>query len=315
VTRLIQKKDIPSSLWDSDKNILKLPPQLVAEWGRLLDKNNLREMAETVAPKGFEGGISKEDTDKHLAWRFTGSCARVILAMLDPKAELPDVADTFARVFAGNKVFLADLPCGSGAATISILTTLAELRKQARIPRMPLEIVILGGEISEFARIYTSEFLSALKIELENQAITIDFEIIHWDASDKILNKDLIEKLILKSQNCSEKLLIMANFSGFLVNSGKWKSCEDQFEEIFRFSLAPSSTAIWIEPNKNTVINSNGLMCQLVKFFKKQFSSLIQKEDISIEKDYETSTVEVKHPLKDHHFKTGLVVKRFNLSR
>jgi hypothetical protein len=42
------------------------------------------------------------------------------------------VADAFARVFAGNKVFLADLPCGSGAATISILTTLAELRKQAR---------------------------------------------------------------------------------------------------------------------------------------------------------------------------------------
>ena len=29
----------------------------------------------TEAPEGFEGGMSKQDTDNHLAWRFTGSSA------------------------------------------------------------------------------------------------------------------------------------------------------------------------------------------------------------------------------------------------
>jgi hypothetical protein len=313
VTRLIHKKDIPASLWNNDETVLKLPPQLVSEWIRLLDQNDLRDKATEIAPKGFEGGVSREDTDNHLAWRFTGSCARVVLAMLDPKEELSETTDAFTRTFAGNKVFLADLPCGSGAATISILTTLAELRKQNRIPRMPLEIVILGGDISEFARTYTFETLMALKSELANQAITIDFEIIPWNVTDKNSNTDFIKKIILKSEHCKEKFLILANFSGFLENSGHWERAEKQIEGIFQFSSDSSSIAIWIEPNKNNV--TKNFMPRIMRWFEKKISSLLQKDDVSTEKEYEVSTTKVEHPLKDHKFDTGLVIKRFNLTR
>jgi hypothetical protein len=52
-----------------------------------------------------EGGMSKEDTDNHLAWRFTGSVARVILAMLDPHQKNTNISNTLTRVFSGNSKY------------------------------------------------------------------------------------------------------------------------------------------------------------------------------------------------------------------
>jgi hypothetical protein len=160
--RLIPIEMIPTSLWSKENSILHLPPQLISSWEMLLDKNNLREKAETEAPEGFEGGMSEEDTDNHLAWRFTGSVVRVMLAILDPHQKNTNISNTLTRVFSGNRVFLADLPCGSGAASMSILSVLCELREMGKVPRMPLHITIIGGEISPFAQEYAVEALSSL---------------------------------------------------------------------------------------------------------------------------------------------------------
>ena len=129
MNRLVPNEMIPHSLWSSEDSVLHLPPQLIVSWKMLLDKNELREKAMERAPEGFEGGMSKEDTDNHLAWRFTGSSARVMLPMIDPNQDLVEISNEFARIFSGNKVFLADLPCGSGAVSMSILSVLCELSK------------------------------------------------------------------------------------------------------------------------------------------------------------------------------------------
>jgi hypothetical protein len=177
-----------------------------------LEKNGLLEKAKTRAPEGFEGGISKDDTDNHFAWRFTGSSARVMLSMLDPKQELIGISDVFTKFFSGNRVFLADLPCGSGAASISILSVYCELRKQGLVPREPLEVVIVGGEVSEFAQCYADEGLAGLINDLKEQAIEIEFEIMNWDVCDPFSNAQLINHLILRSQRCAAKVLMLANF-------------------------------------------------------------------------------------------------------
>jgi hypothetical protein len=304
--RLIPVKMIPSSLWSKD--ILRLPPQLVSCWEMLLDKYHLRDRAMTEAPEGFEGGMSKEDTDNHLAWRFTGSSARVMLTMLDPKEDLQQIPDTFARIFSGNRVFLADLPCGSGAASISILSVFCELRKLGKIPRMPLHITIVGGEISEYAQTYARESLSTLINDLEDQAITIEFDIIDWDVCDKFSNTDLIQQLTLKSQNCSGKLLLLANFSGFLERIQKWKDAKEQFDELFRYSRGNNSIALWIEPEKNNVIKDGGFFSRLLQWFEKQFSKIIGKNQ-----KIECSSVKVSHPLGKGEFRTNLAVIRFDL--
>jgi hypothetical protein len=312
--RLIPKEMIPPSLWNSEDFILHLPPQLIESWVMLLDENGLRDKAMDRAPEGFEGGISKEETDNHLAWRFTGSSARVMLPMLDPNQDLAEIPDTFARIFSGNKVFLADLPCGSGAASLSILSVLCELRRQKRLPRMPQEIVIVGGEISTYAQKYANEALEYLKPALEAQAISINFEVIGWDVCDPFSNSDLVKHLTLTSQGCGAKLLILANFSGFLQREGKWKEAQQQLAELFRHSREEKSFVIWIEPRKNDVVREGGFMPRVIAWFKNLFSTFTQIWNEGEElKNYATTSVKVKHPLTEGAFRTNLVVVRFDL--
>jgi len=215
MSRLIPKELIPHTLWDSESSVLHLPPQLISSWKTLLEKNGLLDKAKTRAPEGFEGGMSKEDTDNHFAWRFTGSSARVILSMLDPKQDLDEISDVFTQFFSGNRIFLADLPCGSGAASLSILSVYCELRKQGLVPREPLEVIIAGGEISEFAQCYANEGLISLINDLEEQAIKIEFEVMDWDVCDPFSNAQLINHLTVRSQGCSAKVLVLATFLGF----------------------------------------------------------------------------------------------------
>lgn len=308
MSRLIPQDLIPKSLWDNESSILHLPPQLVSGWKFLLEKYGLLDKANTRAPEGFEGGRNKEDTDNHFAWRFTGSSARVMLSMLDPKQSLYQISDVFTQLFSGNKVFLADLPCGSGAASISILSVYCELRKQGLVPREPLDVTIIGGEISEFAQTYANEGLAYLIKDLEEQAINIQFEITDWDVCDPFSNAQLINRLTLGSQDCAAKVLVLANFSGFLQRNNKWDTAKRQIDELFRFNLGDSSIALWIEPNKNDVTNSGGFIFRLIEWFKDKFASILSSDT-----DYQETSVEVKHPLNEETFRTNLVVVRFDL--
>jgi hypothetical protein len=309
--RFIRIESLPNSLWcDKSENIL-LPNQLVYLWEGLLNENSLIDLAKEKAPKGFEGGISKEDTDKHLAWRYNGSCARVILSLLDPKEKLSDVSDAYASIFAGNKVFVADLPSGSGAAIVSVLCTLHELRKNNVLPRHPLEITIVAGEISETAREYLHKQLTDLKGLIEEQSIWIKFEILEWDTLDKVSTVDLIKRMTLLSQDCNARLLMLTNFTGFLENSGNWKKAKPQFDDIFLHSRDSLSSVIWIEPQRKNVVH---FFARAIKFLKESLKNLIgdqtELEDTSW---YAQTEATCKQPIKEGNFPVRLTVMRFDL--
>lgn len=309
--RLIGKDDIPDSLWNKDDDCLHLSPTAVSSWLSLLQSNSLDELAKEIAPAGFEGGVSEEDTNKHLAWRYNGSCGRVQLSMLDPKSKLPNVSDAYAKIFSGNKVFLADLPVGSGAAVVTILATLAELRSKSCLPRVPLEVVIVAGEISETARKYVEVQLENIRPALENQSISIEYEIVHWDVCDSLNTTDLIKKMTIKSHGCDSRLLVISNFSGLLESNGKWKAAKPQFDEIFRHSRDDVSTAIWIEPQRNNV---PPFLNRLVKWFVALFRTLLPKT-VSDDPNnwYAVTDMNVKQPIKNGCFPVRLSVVRFDL--
>ncbi|MBU2885167.1 hypothetical protein KO507_05255 [Gilvimarinus agarilyticus] len=277
----------------------------------MLKKNDLLGLAKEIAPSGFEGGMSKEETDKHLAWRYNGSCARVILSLLDPMHQLSKVSDAYASIFAGGRVFLADLPSGSGAAIVSILCTLYELRKSDVLPRDVLTIQIIAGEISKAARDYLAEQLTDLTPIIGSQAIFIEFEIVEWNALCKISTVDLMRKSTLLSQNSTAKLLVVSNFSGFLENSGKWSKARPQFDDIFLYSRDSLSTAIWIEPQRNTVAS---FFERAIKWFDRLFgSSLGSKSDPEDVNSYAKTSVDCKQPIKEGCFPVRLTVVRFDL--
>ena len=113
--RLIDKDHLPSSLWIKEDECLCVAPLIVSSWVSLLKSNSLFELAEQKAPEGFEGGVSEEDANKHLAWRYNGSCGRFELSMLDPKNKLPNVSDAYAKIFSGNKGFSCRLTSWVGS--------------------------------------------------------------------------------------------------------------------------------------------------------------------------------------------------------
>ncbi|MGE4470418.1 MAG: hypothetical protein AB7D47_09800 [Desulfovibrio sp.] len=311
MSRLINPKDIPEHLWESKSETLYLPTPLIEQWEALLKINNLADKAQEKAPDGFVGGMSKEDTDNHFAWRFTGSCARTMLSFLDPKDDLGKVADAYARAFAGNQVFLVDLPCGSGAATASILTTLANLREFNVIPRMPINIVIVGGEISEYARDYTQAILKGIESYLNQQAIWIEYQAIAWDVCDPMSNSSLVKKLTLAGHECHTKLLMLTNFSNFLEKNNKWPKAKPQLEELFRHSRDQESLAVWIEPSSKAV--KNGFFSRLPQWFTKIFR-LNPSEDLGKSEDkHAESHAHAQHPLRANRFRVNLVVRRFDL--
>ncbi|QTH63338.1 hypothetical protein J1N51_11435 [Psychrosphaera ytuae] len=311
--RFIKKEDLPNSLWCKDRKIIKLPNLLVEKWKLLLEDNNLSELATKKADKGFIGGISKEETDKHLAWRYNGSCGRVILSLLDPKNQLSKVSDAYAEIFAGQRVFLADLPSGSGAAVISILTTLAELRTQSVLPRIPLDISIVAGEISESARSYLKKQLDELIEPLKEQAISFEYTILHWDVLDRINNADLIRQITIRSQNCDSRLLVVSNFSGLLEGNSKWKEAEKQISEIFIHSRDQLSAAIWIEPQKNNVLDH--FFPRMSTWFKQLFKPILTFVGGESEENepYGLADIKCEQPIKDGTFPIRLTIARFDL--
>ena len=309
--RFIKTETLPDSLWCEKSENIILPDQLIHQWKELLNENSLLDLAKEKAPKGFEGGISKEDTDKHLAWRYNGSCARVILSLLDPKAKLSEISDAYASIFAGNKVFVADLPSGSGAATVSILCTLYELRKNNILPRHPLEVTIIAGEISETARGYFHKQLKNLKLAVEDQAIWINFEILEWDTLSKVSTVDLIKRMTILSQDCHARMLLLTNFTGFLESSGNWKKAKPQFDDMFLHSRDSLSTAIWIEPQRTNVAP---FFARAIKWLKESFKNLIGSQaELEDSSWYAQTEIMCKQPIKEGSFPVRLTVMRFDL--
>jgi hypothetical protein len=315
--RLVRQEDLPHTLWDADHSRLHLSPELISTWQHLLGTGDLYATALQPAPEKVIGGVDKTATDQHLAWRFSGSAARVQLAMLDPNNDLPKVADAFARVFSGGTVLLTDIPCGSGAAALSILSTIADLRRQERLPRYPLTVKLVGGELSEFARDYanlgTQHVLAALNV----QAIWVEPEFLSWDALSKFSTADLIKRLILLGEGCSARVLVLANFSGFLHGNSKWNEAAPQFEDLFIHSRDVQSVAIWIEPQTNLVLDEKGgFFSRVLKWFSFKFSELIKKGE---EEQFQVghvgvSEAQVQHPLREEQqFRVNLSVKHFDL--
>ena len=315
MARLIQPVDIPDTLWHADTQCLHLAPTLLIAWMHLLQHAGLEDKALQPVPEGKIGGLSKEETDDHLAWRFSGSSARVQLGFLDPRDELAGVADAFAKVFSGGTVLVADLPCGSGAAVLTLLSSISELRRQDRVPRHPLHVKVVGGELSEFARSYASRAMDHIKGALAEQAIWVSAEFLSWDALDRFSTADLTNRLTVLNQECSARIMVLANFSGFLQGDGKWKEALPQFESLFVHGRAHNSFVLWIEPQTNKVLGLGGFFSRAIAWFKKLFSAhqTQDEQDALVVENLGKSKAGVQHPLKDHEFDVHLVIQRFDL--
>jgi hypothetical protein len=193
--------------------------------------------------------------------------------MVDPKVEATPVGNALVEALSGNAVCVLDAPCGSGAAFLALLTGVAELRAAGTLPRLPLDVTVLGAEPAESARSYAAELLEFARPFLEAQAIFVrDRAIMHWDVLDAAVNADLIQRLLEVAKPPIKRLCVVANFSAFLNSAGKRKEALPQIESLFLHASRGGAVAVWIEPQVNEAVAGGGLFTSVAKRFVRWIS-------------------------------------------
>ena len=242
---------IPSSLDDGSR--LSIAPALAAAYLQSLEANGLLALANGARPDPAPvGGLSKEATDLHYAHAFDGSAARAQLALLDPKSEVETTSTTLLQYLTGGDLTFIDVPAGAGAAALSLLCSVAELRRVGTLPRTPLKVNLLWGEISEPARNYADELMGRVETTLADQAIFVDWSVFSWDVLSEVSNAALVEKIVISKASSEQTLLLISNFNGFLEKENKKKAAYPQLAELLKYSSGSLNAAVWIEPNMNT---------------------------------------------------------------
>jgi len=204
-------------------------------------------------------------------------------------------------------------PCGAAAASLAYLTAIAELRAQNVLPRLPLDVYLIGAEISGPARCYARQLLEGIDDFLCEQAIFIESEFFPWDVTNQMSTTNLIQRMTVTSSGNSHRLLVIANFNGFLERQGKRKEAERQLEELFRHAAAPNSVAIWIEPKMNRAIAQGGLFTWLQKQMKTAWRFFVREPDDN-QSSILTSSAQFSLPLDPSKTaKVRLAVMRLDL--
>lgn len=317
MARLLETKDIPLTLWDPSARTMHLPPVLKEVWLSILDSKNLREQAMSRCPEGIAGGVDEKSTNDHLAWRYTGSAARVQLTVLDPTDDFPHIAEMYERLFSGNRAIMVDVPCGSGAAALSVLSTLAELRRQKRVPREPIDVVLISGEISPFARENAQVMLAQAKDALSAQGIFVHDEFHSWDVCEKSSSTQFITTMVRRREGCPTGAIIVANFSDFLHKERKFDEAKGQLEELFRYFSDANNSALWIEPQRNDILKG-GFFKRILNWAKtKGFRNFIRRiTGAESEENAALATTDCSHPIEGiESFKVHLAVLHFSLER
>lgn len=258
--RLLRPEDLPDTLWKSGTQTLTLSPALASAFAAVVTRKGLDQIADAWDPSNSPvGGISPEEANTHFAQMFDGAAARAQLAVTDPNDVIGAVSDGFILALSGADLCITDAPCGAGAAVYSFLSCVAELRERGVLPRLPLNVCLVGGDISPTAIEHARDIERELIASFESQAIFVQSCFVPWDVLDPMSNTGLVERISTTSPRTIRRLVIVANFSGFLSRSRKLKEALPQLEELFRYASGVGSIAIWMEPQENSAMAAGGL--------------------------------------------------------
>ena len=268
--RLLAPDQIPACLWNPLTGALTLPEALADAYVALTDQHGLREQGlAREEGAGATGGQSRDEQLDYFAKKFDGSSARTMLAMLDPESKVGATSNQILASVAGNIVCMTDAPCGAGAASLSMLCTLGVLREKGVLPRMPLTVRWIGGELSGDAIELSRAMFEAVAPALEAQAIFLESQWIPWSVTDPMSTADLVRAGERAYVTADARLLVVANFSGALRGDRR-DAARAQLEEMFRYASGANSTAVWIEPDMNISMDKGGLF----RWIRREFVSL-----------------------------------------
>ena len=238
-------KILPSTLWQ--KGRYHVAPDLEATYQRLLLLRNLLVIASgSSSKKDIYGDDTLEGTHDHFAHRFSSSVMRIQNVMLDAQGKFESIPKDVLLSFSSHRVSILDIPSGTGAGGLALISVIHELRLAGIIPMLPLEVSILAGDKSRFALAIYDEQVSQLKDKFKLTGIEINMKTFSWDAVDLVSTSELCALWERTVFQADESFVLVTNFSG------AGKKMLDQFKESFRHISARASyknaTLLWIEP-------------------------------------------------------------------
>lgn len=240
----------PSSLYASEIHLL--PPALVDAYKSELSSRGLLDKArEPLSSGGFHGGESKEETELHFAMRFGNSCSRVEACLLDVDERCGKVPRRLmASLVSGGTISWLDLACGAGAASLALLTTLAELRQAGVSTPIDTTIRIIGADCSPVALEIFEGLLERLRPVLSAQLLAVELETVVWDASDKLECVRLGGRW-LSDNGANENWMIISNVSGMKISAFNEKMSW-AVRHLSERALATPTVTLWLEPGNRS---------------------------------------------------------------
>ncbi len=224
-----------------------MPDRLIDAYKVLLISYNRFDQACSDLPhKHIYGGNNLNATLDHFSERFGVSICRIECLLIDPDKAFTPIPNDLLTSFMDGNLTILDVPCGTGAAGISFLTTIASLRHEGVLPQLPLNITILGADYSVFAIDIYEEILNNMMSFYESAGITVVFNKTIWDASQPCETSALVDRWFDLTKDAEEYLLIIANFSGEASNN--FNKYQRSFQHVFERLHNKVSSILWVEP-------------------------------------------------------------------
>lgn len=304
--RVLPFERIPAELWRN--SLLRLPAHLASGYVEHLDGLGLRDRSTDTSDAEVHGGNTIEDTHEHFAKRFAVSVGRVEYSMLGPCDEFESLSNAFFSTFSDGFVGVLDIPCGTGAMSGALVSTLTNLRAVNVIPRLPLTISICAGDFSPEALRIFGLMMTKLVEPASTQGITLIWETSIWNATRSDHTARLIDRWFTISAQASEFFVVVSNFSGALHNAREFASFTPCFEQVLSRLHDKQCTVVWIEPASNSA--RTGLFTRLLAFFTSRVGWFSNKS-ANLAQPFVEARYCVEHPVNGLRIRTNVAVHRF----
>ena len=243
-------KNIPLSLWNSE--VLHLPNSLTGAHKNFLDEKGWLELYSPCESRAI-GGPSFEEAQDHVINRFLNSAARMQFVCVDPKDEQSDIRQMVLDQLSDGHIFLLDIAAGNGAGTLAMLSLICELRSHKALPKLPLNVSILGIDYSVDALNFYAELQDKIKPWLETNGINITLTL---EPCDLTVTGEFSEALDCffedaKSKRVNRFLIIVSAVSGLGLEG--FEQIQDSLKiAAANFSHSKrNSSWLWVETPTN----------------------------------------------------------------
>lgn len=309
-------KNLPTSVWNSD--VLYLPEPLASAHKEFLINNGLMD-SYLPNQQGGVGGKATEDALEHFINRFLNSAARMQFVCSSPDDEQPEVREMVFDQLGDGQIFLLDLAAGNGAGTLAMLSLLCELRLQKAIPKLPVNITILGIDFSEDALSYYQEMIEKLKPWIA----TAGFELsLKTEVCDLAVSGDFNEVLEsffdkAKQHKVNRFLCVISALSG------AGKEGFEQMHDSLKIAAAKlshskrNSSWLWVEPYLNKawlqqfIDTIRLVLSKIPNFLSKKADAYEIKTEVSLLPCLEKRKFEWHDPYLSKIAKSHVVVMAF----